>query len=79
MHTKFEIKSEISLLRNTSKEGMYFVEDLSVNGKIILFGNNKFIAVSSYVNGDLVIFSISGKKIYQKRSTPKSIIFVNKK
>lgn len=58
---------------------MYFVEDLCVTGKIILFGNSKYIAVSSYVNGDLVIYSTNGKKIYQKRSTPKSIIFINKK
>lgn len=55
------------------------MEDISVNNKVVLFGNNKFVAVSSYVNGDLVIYSINGKKIHQKKGTVKSVIYINKK
>lgn len=65
-------------MRTTSKEGMYFIEDISAKDKIVMFGNNKYIAVCSYVNGDLIIYNLSGKKLNQKKGTPKSYIYVNK-
>lgn len=35
------------------------------------------MVVSSYVNGDLLVYNLSGKKIHQKKGTPKSIMIVN--
>lgn len=35
--------------------------------------------VASFVNGDLVVYSTStGKKVFQKKGNPKSLIYVNK-
>lgn len=78
-YPSFETKSEVSLLRSASKDGLYFVEDISAQGKVVLFGNNRFVAVASYVNGDLIVYNLNGKKIHQKKGAPKSVMIVNKK
>jgi hypothetical protein len=65
-------------LRNNSKENIYFIEDIDCAQKVVLFGNGQFMAIGSYINGDLVIFCLaSGKKIEEKKGSPRNCIFVN--
>ena len=74
----FQIKMQIDLHRETSKENFYHVEDLTSKKKVELLGG-RFVIVGSYVNGDLVVFSIlTGKKVFHKKGIPKTIIYVNK-
>jgi hypothetical protein len=75
----FEIKSEVSLLRNSSKDNLYHLEDISIHQRVVLFGNKKFVAVCSYVNGDLLIYSTNGKRVFKEKGGVKSLIYVNKK
>ena len=54
------------------------MEDLVSKKKIELLAG-RFVIVGSYVNGDLVIFSIlTGKKVFHKKGLAKTIIYVNK-
>lgn len=43
-----------------------------------MFGSGKYVVVGAYVNGDIVVYTVTGKKICQKKGTQKSVIFVNK-
>lgn len=55
------------------------MEDLSYDNRICAFKNNKFLAVCSYVNGDLIIFDLTtGKKIEEKKGHPKTFLYINK-
>jgi hypothetical protein len=77
-HNNHALQSETKLLRNNSKENIYFIEDIDFAHKIVLFGGHQFVAIASYINGDLAIYSLaSGKKIEEKKGTPRSCIFVN--
>lgn len=72
------LHSEVKLLRNNSKENIYFIEDIDCSQKTVLFGNGQFMAIGSYINGDLAIFSLaSGRKIEEKKGAPRNCIFVN--
>ena len=70
--------SQVKLLRNNSKENIYFIEDIDCTQRSVLFGNGQFMAIASYINGDLAIFSLAtGKKIEEKKGAPRNCIFVN--
>ena len=44
-----------------------------------MFGKNRYVAIGSYVNGDLIIYSLSdGKRVDEKKGAPKNCIFINK-
>lgn len=49
------------------------------SNKVTLFGGDRFVAVGSYVNGDLVVYNLHGRKMCQKKGNPKSVVFVDKK
>jgi hypothetical protein len=72
------LHSEVKLLRNNSKENIYFIEDIDCAQRTAIFGNAQFMAIASYINGDLAIFSLAtGKKIEEKKGAPRNCIFVN--
>lgn len=60
----YHLDREVRILRNNSKENIYFLEDIEFSKRVQIFSNNKYIAVASYINGDLLVFSLSdGKKV----------------
>ena len=76
----YQIEREIPILRTNSKEHIYFLEDIEFSKRIQLFNNQKYIAVASYINGDLIVFSLAdGKKVEEKKGTPKLCILVNQR
>ena len=75
----FEVRWMVDLHRDTSKENLYHVEDLSHNKRVQILGEGKYLIVGSYVNGDLVVYATgSGKKVFKKKGYPKTLIYVNK-
>ena len=43
-----------------------------------VFNQQKFIAVASYINGDILVYSLAeGKKVEEKKGPPKLCMLVN--
>ena len=54
------------------------MEDLTIYNRVQIFGNNNFIILGSYINGDIIIYSVTdGKKLIHKKGAFKSYIYVN--
>jgi hypothetical protein len=71
------LEGEGKLLRNNSRENIYFTEEADLGGRVLLLGG-KFVVIASYVNGDLMVYLLpEGKRVEEKRGQPKSCIFVN--
>jgi hypothetical protein len=74
----YHLDREVRILRNNSKENIYFLEDIEFSKRVQIFSNNKYIAIASYINGDLLVFSLSeGKKVEEKKGTTKICIHIN--
>jgi len=57
-HNTYSLEHEVRLLRNNSRENIYFTEELDFSQRVHLFAGQKFILIASYVNGDLIIYSL---------------------
>ena len=54
------------------------MEDLTISNRAQIFGNNNFVIIGSYINGDIIIYSaITGKKLIHKEGSFKSYLYVN--
>ena len=70
----------MSILRNNSKEHIYFLEDIECRKRVLLFNQNKFIVVASYINGDLLVYSLQdGRKVEEKKGPPKLCLHLNER
>ncbi len=57
---------------------MYFLEDLNWRNRVEVFGGGLFVAIASYVNGDLVVYNLGlGKKVEEKKGTPRTCLMIN--
>ena len=54
------------------------MEDLTISNRVQIFGNNNFVILGSYINGDIIIYSVTtGKKLIHKEGSFKSYVYVN--
>ena len=76
--TTYSVEKQVRILRNNSKENIYFLEDIQFYKRIQIFGNQKYVAIASYINGDLLVFSLpEGKKVEEKKGSAKLCLLVN--
>lgn len=46
--------------------------------RVAIFGAGLFVAIASYVNGDLLVYNLAlGKKVEEKKGTPRTCLMVN--